>query len=97
LGAGSTGAVFQGFLGKKAVAVKVVEILHQYDRSRRRRLRSEFSVYAHLEELYKSKKFTQRIAPQCYGAFKSKKLDILILGLHGSALFDWDDLTPPER
>ena len=27
LGAGSTGDVFQGFLGKKAVAVKVVEIL----------------------------------------------------------------------
>jgi len=86
LGVGSTGAVYQGFLGKKAVAVKVIEVLRRYDYKKRRRLRAEFNVYAHLEELYKSKKLAKRITPQCYGAFKSKRLDIIVMGLHGSAL-----------
>jgi hypothetical protein len=97
LGAGSTGAVYQGVLGGIAVAVKVVDILHRHDHSKRCRLQTEFNVYTHLEELYMSQKLARRIAPQCYGAFKSKRPDILVMGLHGIALSNWDDLIPSER
>jgi hypothetical protein len=97
LGVGSTGVVFQGSIGKKLVAVKIVEALHRDDGPRRQRLRSEFAVYAHLEQLYNSGNLPRCIAPRCYGAFESKRLDILVMGLHGRALSDWSDLKPSER
>jgi len=97
LGAGSTGGVYEGLLGGKLFAIKVVEILGPADVPKRQRLRSEFDIYVHLERAYRSEKLARRVAPQCYGAFGSKRLDTLIMDLHDCTLSDWDDLMLSER
>jgi hypothetical protein len=97
LGAGSTGGVYEGLLGEKLFAIKVVEILGAADIGKRRRLRSEFNIYSHLERAYHDKKLPQRVAPQPYGAFRSKRLHALILDLHEGAPSEWVDFTLSER
>jgi hypothetical protein len=84
-------------MGKKVLAVKIVEILGRQDDSKRQRLQSESGIYSRLEHAFDSGKLAQRITPQCYGTFSSKRLDVIIMELHGSALSKWDDLALSER
>jgi hypothetical protein len=97
LGAGSTGGVYEGPSGEKLLAIKVVEILGPADIPKRRRLRSEFDIYIYLERAFRNKKLAQRVAPQPYGAFGSKRLDALILDLQEGSPSDWVDFTLSER
>jgi hypothetical protein len=96
LGAGSTGGVYKGSLGKKLYAVKVVEILGRDDVPRRQRLQSECGIYSRLEQAYRSGHLAQRITPRYHGAFGNRYVDALVMDLHGSALSDWTELQPFE-
>ena len=78
-------------------AVKVVEELRRGDGDSRQRLRNEFNAYLTLEKTYQSGQLRDRIAPQCYGAFQSRTVDILILDLHEGVLNTWDELNASER
>jgi hypothetical protein len=94
LGAGSTGGVYEGSLGGVLFAVKVVEILGSpEDVAKRQRLRREFDMYARVERAYHSGELAERFAPRFFGAFRSKRMDALIMELHGDALSDWNDLS----
>ena len=97
LGAGSTGGIYEGLLGGKLFSIKVVEILGPADIPKQRRLWSEFNIYSHLERAYRNKKLPQRVAPQPYGAFRSKRLHALILDLLKGMPSEWVDFTPSER
>ena len=81
LGWGSTGAVYQGSMKNKTLAVKIVKILGPDDGPKRQKLQSEFDIYSILELAYTSRKLTQRITPQCYGAFRSEQLDAFNHGI----------------
>jgi hypothetical protein len=78
-------------------AIKIAEPLHHSEAASRERLCDEFEVYLSLEEAYQSGKPPNRIAPQCYGAFKGDTMDVLILDLCNSILEDWDELSDSER
>jgi uncharacterized membrane protein len=97
LGAGSTGGVYVGLLGEKCFAVKVVEVLCLEDLAKRQRLSSAFKIYAHLDQAYSAGRLVTRVVPRCHGAFWSKRLDALVMDLHGDSLFDWNDLVQVER
>jgi hypothetical protein len=96
---GSTGNVWECRFDRfdKLFAVKVVEMLSASDADSRLRLRNEFNVYLILEQATQSGELPYRIAPRCYGAFKGKHMDILILELCDNVLNDWGELTAPER
>jgi hypothetical protein len=79
-------------------AVKIVELLRSSEADSRQRLRNEFNVYLALEEAFKSGKLQDRIAPRCYGAFESDRVDVLVLELcDGMIPSEWDDLSHSER
>jgi hypothetical protein len=96
---GSTGNVWECRFDRfdKLFAVKVVEMLSTSDADSRLWLRNEFNVYLILEQATKSGELPYRIALCCYGAFKGKHMDILILELCDNVLNDWGELTAPER
>ena len=97
LGEGSTGAVYCARVGDTSLALKLVEILHPSDVKKRRRLHSEFRIYQHLEQAYSSTKLPERIAPQCYGLLRNKRIYALIMEMHSNALASWGDLSSQER
>jgi hypothetical protein len=78
-------------------AVKVVEVLRLSDAGSRQRIRNEFKVYLALDKAYQSGQLLNRIAPCCYGAFKGKHMDALILDLCDGTLNDWGELSAPEQ
>jgi hypothetical protein len=99
IASGSTGNVWECRLdsGDKLFAVKVVEMLRPSDADSRLRLRKEFNVYLTLDQAYQSGQLPKCIAPRCYGAFTSKRMDFLILDLCDSILNDWGELSAAER
>jgi hypothetical protein len=72
-------------------------VLSPSDADSRQRLRSEFEAYLILDKAYRSGQLHDRIAPRCYGAFKGKHVDFLILDLCVSVLNDWGELNASER
>ncbi|KAH9057411.1 hypothetical protein EDB87DRAFT_1823633 [Lactarius vividus] len=78
-------------------AIKVVKLQHKSDVERQRRFNNEFEVYLSLEIAYQSGQLRDRITPHCYGAFEGNGTDVLILGLCGDTLKDWDELKFSER
>jgi hypothetical protein len=77
--------------------VKVVKVLLFSDADSRQRLRNEFNVYLTLDKAYQSGQLSDRIAPCCYGAFKSNRVGVLILDLCDGTLNEWGELSAPER
>ena len=75
----------------------MVEVLRPSDKERRTRIRNEFKVYLTLEEAYQSGQLPNRITPRCYGAFKGKYMDVLILDLCDGILHEWGELSAPEQ
>ncbi|KAH9023569.1 hypothetical protein EDB83DRAFT_2527303 [Lactarius deliciosus] len=75
----------------------VVKLQHRSDVERQRRFNNEFEVYLSLEIAYQSGQLRGRITPHCYGAFEGDGTDILILGLCGDTLKDWDELNVSEQ
>ena len=96
---GSTGNVWKCRFDKcdDLFAVKVVEVLRPSDAGSRQRLRNEFNLYLTLERAYHSGQLRDRIAPRCYGAFKSNRVDVLILDLCEGTLNQWREFSAPER
>ncbi|KAH9175244.1 hypothetical protein EDB89DRAFT_347330 [Lactarius sanguifluus] len=58
---------------------------------------NEFEVYLSLEIAYQSGQLRDRITPHCYGAFEGDGTGVLILGLCGDTLKDWDELDFSEQ
>ena len=98
-GSGSTGNVWECRFDNcdDLFAFKVVEMLPPSDAGRRQRIRNEFNIYLTLDRAYCSGQLRDRIAPRCYGAFKGKHLDVLILDLCDGVLNQWVELNAPER
>ena len=99
VGSGSTGNVWRCCFDdrEESFAIKIVETLQPSEEASRKRLHNEFKVYLALEEAYQSGKLPNRIAPQCYGAFKDDAMDVLILELCDGVLGEWDELSDSER
>ncbi|KAH9010515.1 hypothetical protein EDB84DRAFT_1445680 [Lactarius hengduanensis] len=80
------------------VAVQgALQLQHRSDVERQRRFHNEFEVYLSLEIAYRSGQLRNRITPHCYGAFEGDGTDVLILGLCGDTLKDWDELNFSEQ
>ena len=99
VGSGSTGNVWECHFdtSNDLFAAKVVEVLRPSDAGARQRIRNEFNIYLYLDRAYNSGRLLDRIAPQCYGAFKGNRTDILILDLCVGILNEWEELSSPER
>ncbi|KAH9026553.1 hypothetical protein EDB84DRAFT_1670115 [Lactarius hengduanensis] len=95
IGCGSTGNVWECHFDNSddLFAIKVVKLQHRSDVERQRRFHNEFEVYLSLEIAYRSGQLRNRITPHCYGAFEGDGTDVLILGLCGDTLKDWDELN----
>ena len=99
IGSGSTGTVWQcrPDTSDSLFAVKVVEMLRGSDVERQQRFYNEFGVYLSLELAYQSKQLCDRITPHCYGGFKGKRINVLILELCNGTLKSWDELNISEQ
>ncbi|KAH8995247.1 kinase-like domain-containing protein, partial [Lactarius hatsudake] len=99
IGCGSTGNVWEcHFVNSDDLfAIKAIKLQHRSDVERQRRSYNEFEVYLSLEIAYQSGQLRDCITPHCYGAFEGDGTDILILGLCGDTLKDWDELNFSEQ
>ncbi|KAH9026562.1 kinase-like domain-containing protein [Lactarius hengduanensis] len=99
MGCGSTGNVWECHFDNSddLFAIKVIKSQHKSDVERQRRFYNEFEVYLSLEIAYQSGQICDRITPHCYGAFEGDETNVLILGLCGDTLKDWDELNFSEQ
>ncbi|KAH9048980.1 hypothetical protein EDB84DRAFT_1585806 [Lactarius hengduanensis] len=99
IGSGSTGNVWECHFdnGDDLFAIKVVKLRRRSDVECQRRFYNEFEVYLSLEIGYQSGQLRDRITPHCYGAFEGDGTGVLILGLCGDTLKDWDELNFSEQ
>ncbi|KAH8982584.1 kinase-like domain-containing protein [Lactarius akahatsu] len=99
IGSGSTGNVWECHFdnGDDLFAIKVVKLQRRSDVECQRRFYNEFEVYLSLEIAYQSGQLRDRISPHCYGAFEGDGTGVLILGLCGDTLKDWDELNFSEQ
>ncbi|KAH9005142.1 hypothetical protein EDB86DRAFT_3037426 [Lactarius hatsudake] len=99
IGSGSTGNVWECHFDNSddLFAIKVVKLRRRSDVECQRRFYSEFEVYLILEIAYQSGQLRDRISPHCYGAFEGDGTGVLILGLCGDTLKDWDELNFSEQ
>ncbi|KAH9037233.1 hypothetical protein EDB85DRAFT_1861475 [Lactarius pseudohatsudake] len=99
IGSGSTGNVWECHFdnGDDLFAIKVVKLRRRSDVECQRRFYNEFEVYLSLEIAYQSGQLRDRITPHCYGAFEGNGTGVLILGLCGDTLKDWDELNFSEQ
>ncbi|KAH8976702.1 hypothetical protein EDB92DRAFT_1810674 [Lactarius akahatsu] len=99
IGSGSTGNVWECHFdnGDDLFAIKVVKLRRLSDVECQRRFYNEFEVYLSLEIAYQSGQLRDRISPHCYGAFEGDGTGVLILGLCGDTLKDWDELNFSEQ
>ncbi|KAH9042052.1 hypothetical protein EDB85DRAFT_1856993 [Lactarius pseudohatsudake] len=98
IGSGSTGSVWECRFDNSddLFAIKVIELQRRSDVKRQKRFYNEFGVYLSLEIAYQSGQLRDRITPHCYGAFEGDGTNVLILGLCGNTLNDWDELNLSE-
>ncbi|KAH9179320.1 kinase-like domain-containing protein [Lactarius sanguifluus] len=98
IGSGSTGSVWECRFDDSddLFAIKVIELQRTSDVKRQQRFYKEFGVYLSLEIAYQSGQLRDRITPHCYGAFERDGTKVLILGLCGNTLNDWDELNFSE-
>ncbi|KAH9002662.1 kinase-like domain-containing protein [Lactarius hatsudake] len=98
IGFGSTGSVWECRFDNSddLFATKVIELQRRSDVERQQRFYNEFEVYLSLEIAYQSGQLRDRITPHCYGAFEGDGTNVLILGLCGNTLNDWDELNLSE-
>jgi hypothetical protein len=99
IASGSTGDVWRCRFDDSdhPFAVKVVEELRRGDETADNGSVTSSMLIFTLEKTYQSGQLPDRIAPQCYGAFQSRTVDILILDLHEGVLNSWDELNGSER
>ncbi|KAH9039908.1 hypothetical protein EDB84DRAFT_1577092 [Lactarius hengduanensis] len=83
--------------GDDLFAIKVVKLRRRSDVECQRRFYNEFEVYLSLEIGYQSGQLRDRITPHCYGGFEGNGTGVLILGLCGDTLKDWDELNFSEQ
>ncbi|KAH9170940.1 hypothetical protein EDB89DRAFT_1222301 [Lactarius sanguifluus] len=99
IGCGSTGNVWECHFDNSddLFAIKVVKLRRSSDLERQQRFNNEYEVYLSLEIAYQSGQLRDRFTPHCYGAFEGDGTDVLILGLCGDTLKDWDELNFLEQ
>ncbi|KAH9051443.1 hypothetical protein EDB87DRAFT_1547880, partial [Lactarius vividus] len=99
IGCGSTRNVWECHFDNSddLFPIKVVKLQRKSDVEHQQRFNNEFEVYLSLEIVYQSGQLHNCITPHCYGAFEGNGTNILILGLCGDTLKDWDELKFLEQ